>query len=182
NTLWSGFGGLCQADDDGDPVVRYDPFADRFVVSQFAVTNPSPSYLECVAVSQTGDPTGAYNRYAFSYTGFNDYPKIGVWPDAYYVTYNIFAGGNTFAGGLVCALDRVKMLAGAAATQQCFSVGSNFGGILPSDAGGTLPPPASEPNHILGLGAMNGQLAFWNFHVDWGTPANSTLTGPTTIN
>ena len=35
--------------------------------------------------------------YAFSYgtTQFNDYPKLGVWPDAYYTTFNIFTNGRT---------------------------------------------------------------------------------------
>jgi len=30
NTLWSGFGGELQANNDGDPVVIYDPIADRW--------------------------------------------------------------------------------------------------------------------------------------------------------
>ena len=76
NTLWQNFGGLCQADNDGDAVVRYDAIADRFVLTQFAIKNPQ--FLECIAVSQTPDSSGAYYRYAFSYAGFNDYPKIGV--------------------------------------------------------------------------------------------------------
>src|SRR5438132_6797728 len=67
NTLWSGFGGLCQADNDGDPVVVYDSIANRWLISQFAVTNPNPNYFQCVAVSTGSDPTGTYNRYAFSY-------------------------------------------------------------------------------------------------------------------
>src|SRR3979490_89870 len=67
NTLWSGFGGGCQANNDGDPVVIYDPIADRWVISQFSVTGANGSskpFLQCVAVSQTPDPTGAYYRYA----------------------------------------------------------------------------------------------------------------------
>ncbi|MFI5278467.1 MAG: hypothetical protein ACHQ1E_14435, partial [Ktedonobacterales bacterium] len=38
NTLWNGFGGLCQSDNDGDPTVVYDQIANRWVISQFAVT------------------------------------------------------------------------------------------------------------------------------------------------
>ena len=64
NSLWAGFGGGCQNDNDGDPVVLDDPIADRWVISQFAVT--TTHYLECVAVSQTPDPTGGYFRYSFS--------------------------------------------------------------------------------------------------------------------
>ncbi|HEY2028127.1 MAG TPA: hypothetical protein VGH20_02870 [Myxococcales bacterium] len=180
NTLWSGFGGGCQTNNDGDPVVVYDPIADRWVISQFSVsTTPN---LQCVAVSQTPDPTGAYFRYSFSYgTDFPDYPKMGVWPDAYYITFNIFANGATFAGARVCAYDRAKMLTGAAATQQCFTTSTSFGGLLPSDLDGARLPPAGAPNYIVGLGASASQLAYWKFHVDFTTPANTTFTGPTTL-
>src|SRR6267378_4240713 len=146
--------------------------------------HPSSStlpYLECVAVSTSGDPTGSYNRYSFSYTDFPDYPKIGVWPDAYYATFNFFgAGGVNFSGGEVCAYDRASMLVGQPATKQCFNVGTSFGGLLPADLDGARQPPAGSPNYVVSLGAVDGQLAFWQFHVDWATPANTTLTGPTT--
>ena len=187
NTLWSGFGGLCQTDNDGDPVVVYDRMADRWVISQFAVTGAnggSVPYLQCVAVSQTPDPTGAFNRYSFSYSNFNDYPKMGVWPDAYFETFNMFnPAGTSFLGGEVCAYDRAKMLAGQAATQQCFHVGANFGGLLPASVDGSIAPPSSAPNYVLALGPniTDTTLAFWKFHVDWTTPANTTLTGPATI-
>jgi len=62
NTLWSGFGGLCQTDNDGDGVVVYDPIANRWVVSQFAVSGTTTGYLQCVAVSTGPDPTGTWNR------------------------------------------------------------------------------------------------------------------------
>lgn len=180
NTLWSGFGGGCQTNNDGDPLVVYDPIADRWVISQFSVS--TTPYLQCIAVSQTSDPTGAYYRYSFSYgTGFNDYPKMGVWPDGYYFTYNIFTNGQTFAGAKVCAMDRVRMLSGAAATQQCFDTSTSYGGLLPADLDGATQPPSGEPNFILGLGTTPTTLALWKFHVDWTTPANSTFTGPTTL-
>ncbi len=185
NTLWSGFGGLCQSDNDGDPIVIYDPIADRWVISQFAVAGAngtSVPFLQCVAVSQTADPTGSYNRYSFGYNAFNDYPKMGVWPDAYYTTFNFFnSAGTVFLGGEVCAYDRTSMLAGAAATQQCFNVGTSFGGLLPAELDGAQLPPAGSPNYVLALGVSNNDLAFWKFHVDWTTPANTTLTGPTTL-
>jgi hypothetical protein len=178
NTLWSGFGGGCQTNNDGDGTVSYDRVADRWVIQQFSVT--TVPYLECVAVSKTGDPTGAYNRYSFQYTDFPDYPKLAVWPDAYYVSYNMFLG-NTFAGGEVCALDRARMLAGAAATQQCFNVGTTHGGLLPSDLDGSRQPPAGSPNYVVALGAGSTGLAYWKFHTDWATPSNTTLTGPSAL-
>jgi hypothetical protein len=93
NTLWSGFGGGCETNNDGDPIVQYDRAADRWIMTQFSVS--TTPYLQCVAVSTTPDPTGSYSRYAFNYgsSDFPDYPKLAVWPDAYYITYNIFSGG-----------------------------------------------------------------------------------------
>ena len=180
NTLFSGFGGGCQSNNDGDAVAVYDPIADRWVITQFSVS--TTPYLQCVAVSQTADPTGAYYRYSFQYTDFPDYPKLSVWPDAYYATFNMFGGGgSTFSGGQVCAYDRAKMLAGQPATQQCFSVGASYGGLLAADLDGSRLPPAGAANPVVSLGTSTNDLAFWKFHVDWTTPANTTLTGPTTI-
>src|SRR5207237_5202460 len=103
NTLWSGFGGGCQSNNDGDPIVLYDPIADRWLISQFSVT--TTPYLQCVAVSQTPDPTGPYNRYSFQYNAFPDYPKFGVWPDAYYVTFTMFTACTTLVGERHCAYE-----------------------------------------------------------------------------
>jgi hypothetical protein len=178
NTLWAGFGGPCQTSNDGDPIVQYDQLAQRWVLTQFAVPGGTAGYHQCVAVSQTSDATGAYNRYQFDYTAFNDYPHMGVWPDAYYVTYNMF-GTVAFQGAKVCALDRAKMLAGLPATQQCFQLSTSFGGLLPADLDGTTPPPVGAPNYLLNFGT--NKLNLWKFHVDWTTPANSTLTGPAAI-
>ncbi len=115
NTLWTGFGGGCETNDDGDATVVYDHLAGRWVIQQFSVS--STPYLDCIAVSTTGDPTGSYYRYAFGGFGseFPDYPKLGVWPDAYYVTYNLFQNGQSFDGPEACAYDRAKMLTGAPA-------------------------------------------------------------------
>jgi len=81
NTVWSGFGGGCQTNNDGDPVVLYDKAAQRWVFSQFSVS--TTPYLQCIAVSTTSDATGTYNRYSFQYSNFDDYPKMGVWSDGY---------------------------------------------------------------------------------------------------
>jgi hypothetical protein len=178
NTLWSGFGGGCQSNNDGDATVVYDRAADRWVFQQFSVS--TTPYLECVAVSKTGDPTGQYNRYSFQYSNFPDYPKLGVWPDAYYVTFNLFTSGTgPFVGPEICAWDRNKMLGGQPATQQCRTLGTNDGGMLPSDSDGATPPPTGAPNPIVEFGTNN--LLLYKFHVDWTNTANTALTGPTTL-
>ena len=176
NTLWSGFGGGCQSNDDGDGIALYDKLANRWVISQFSVT--TTPFLQCVAVSTTSDATGTYNRYSFQYSNFDDYPKMGVWPDGYYTTFNMF-NGNTFVGADSCAYNRAAMLAGTAATQVCFQQGSGVGGLLPSDLDGLTAPPAGSPNYQIYYGTNSLQL--FKFHVDFATPANSTYTGPTSI-
>jgi hypothetical protein len=181
NMLWSGFGGNCQADNDGDPIVMYDSIADRWLITQFAITNPNPNFLQCIAVSTGSDPTGSYNRYSFAYTNFPDYAKFGLWPDAYYGTFNMFnATLTSFLGVQVCAFDRASMLTGANATQQCFMTSSSFSSLLPSTLDGTDPPPVGSPNYLLAL-TTTTSLGLWKFHVDFVTAANSTFTGPTSI-
>lgn len=179
NTPWTGFGGGCEINNDGDPIVQYDKMANRWILTQFSIlTLP---YTECVAVSTTSDATGTYNRYAFSFgnTDFPDYPKLGVWPDAYYMSFNVFLNDNTFTGADACALDRNAMLAGNAATIICFQQPSSVASLLPSDMDGTIPPSAGEPGFFMNFGKNVIQL--WTFHVDFTTPANSTFTGPTVI-
>jgi hypothetical protein len=176
NSLFTGFGGDCETFNDGDPIVAYDRLADRWVLSQFAVTGGEHggTFSYCVAVSQTLDALGTYNRYEFKFNDFNDYPKMGVWPDGYYVSFNMFHQ-NTFAGAKVCALARDRMLAGQAATMQCFDV-ADQGGLLPSDLDGTTPPASGTPNYVLNFDFDGTHLNLWKFHVDWDNPANSTFT------
>jgi hypothetical protein len=175
NLLWSGFGGNCERFNDGDPIVLYDKAADRWLLTQFAVTQAP--FSQCIAVSTSPDPTGTYARYEYQFADFNDYPKFGVWPDAYYGTFNMFQGNN-FKGAKACAFEREKMLASQAARMQCFDV-ANQGGLLPADLDGATAPSAGAPNYLLNIGS--NQLNLWKFHVDWTNPRSSTFTGPTTI-
>src|SRR5438477_10701308 len=192
NTLWAGFPGACSTSNSGDPVVLYDQLADRWLLSQF--TAGSAPFLNCVAISQTSDPTGAYFRYAFQ-TGttganFPDYPKYGIWPDAYYISTREFLGtGGAFQGVGAYALNRAQMLAGTPNPQVIsflmppgampYNVGD---GLLPADIDGTTLPPAGSPEYYLGSMDNNGQygapqdaLTLYKFHVDFAVPANSTF-------
>jgi hypothetical protein len=190
NTLWAGFGGACETRNDGDPIVQYDHLADRWMMSQFALPNyPSGPFYQCIAVSQTANPTGAWYRYAFiiSATKMNDYPHFGVWPDAYYMSVNQFQNGS-WAGGGAVAFERSKILAGQAAQMVYFDLyglDPNLGGMLPADLDGPA-PAAGTPNLFVqaddtGYGYPQDQLELWAFHVDWTTPANSSFTGPTIL-
>jgi hypothetical protein len=176
NVVWQGFPGRCGSDNDGDPIVQYDQLSDRWVLTQFAVSGTP--YTQCVAVSTSPDPTGTYHRYAFTYNrDFNDYPKMGVWPDAYYISYNMFKNGRTFSGARVCALERDKMLIGATARQLCANTTAGHS-LEPSDLEGTVLPPAGSPNLLMSISTT--ALQFWRFSVNW-TAGTGTLSGPTNI-
>jgi hypothetical protein len=196
SSLWSNFGGPCSAHNDGDPIAHYDQLADRWVLTQFEVSEGlagTGPFAECVAVSQTDDAMGLYNLYEFDFTVFNDYPKLGLWPDAYYMSYNSYDLASGAAGPMFCAMDRLQMIAGnPAATEQCFSLNDpNQFGDLPADLEGagasyvgvvpsTALPPVGTPNPFVGADLVSqNHINFWNFHVDFTNPANSTLNGAT---
>lgn len=188
NTLFTGFGGVCENTNNGDPIALYDSIADRWFLSQFAVPGGARGYHQCVAVSSTSDPTGPYHRYDFffSQTLFNDYPHFGVWPDAYYGSFNVFdnANGGAFVGPAAVAMDRAQMLVGQQASMQVFqltSSNSDDDPLLPSDLDGRTLPPAGAPN-VFAYFDIQQFLGFYNFHVDFNNPASSTFTGPTRVN
>jgi len=170
SALWDGFGGPCE-NDNGDPIVLYDHLADRWILSQLTFVSM------CYAVSETGDPTGAYFRYEFPFGGLPDYPKLGVWPDAYYATYRSFAAGFDM---LAAALERDAMLEGAPAQIVLFSITDMFAdvdGVLPADLDGAA-PPAGTPGFFIGHQDAQDRLFLFELSVDWDNPANSTLDGP----
>src|SRR5262245_13477057 len=188
NTLWQGFGGACQTQNSGDPVVLYDHLDDRWILTQFTSSAP---FFNCVAVSTSPDPTGSYFRYAFS-TGANfpDYPKYGLWWDALYISTREFNG--PFVGVGAYAVNRAQLIAGNPAPQvisflappgaQPWNVGD---GLLPSDLDGPNLPPAGEPNFFVGsmdngFGAPQDALTLWKFHADFSGP-NSSFTLTNTI-
>jgi len=176
NSLWSD-GTLCATQNAGDPIVLYDRLADRWMLSQFNHTNSSTApFYQCIAVSQTADPTGTYYTYSFVVSNdnavFNDYGKFGIWPDGYYM-------GANEAGFTAYVFDRQNMLTGAAATFQKFNeAASNF--MLPSDLDGATAPPANTPNYFYTMGTGNA-MELWAFHVDWTIPANSTFSKVTDL-
>ena len=195
NELWTSAGGECANHNDGDPVVVYDQYAGRWLLSEF-VAQPAAgeSYGECVAISQSGDATGAYNLYFFDFgpSTFLDYPHFGVWRDGYYMSANEFpTGQETSSGAAAIVFERDKMLAGAPARFVWFDEaaanppGGQYIGQLPADADGSRLPNAGEPNvfaevddpaSIPPLGGDTGfDMRLWNFHVDWSNPQSSTF-------
>lgn len=108
-----------------DPNALYDESADRYILG---IDADGTHY--CLAVSQTGDPTGSWNIYAFQ-TGDNrnffDYPHAGVGNAAIYMGGNIFRCsifGCTFKEARVWAFNKVQMYAGQAASAVTISLGN----------------------------------------------------------
>jgi hypothetical protein len=178
--LWDGFAVDDCTDPSGDPIVLHDQLADRWILTQF--TTRGPTFYNCVAVSQTANPTGAYFRYAFS-TGVNfpDYPKYGVWPNAYFLSTREFAPDDSFAGIGAYALERDQMLVGDPAARVVsflFPPGTTpyltGDGLLPTDLDGSTLPPAGSANYFVGTmddGAQYGApfdgINVFAFSVDW---------------
>ncbi|MBI5839038.1 MAG: carboxypeptidase regulatory-like domain-containing protein [Chloroflexi bacterium] len=186
NTLWSGTGTICDTNNDGDPITQFDHLANRWMMSQFALSFPN-DFHQCIAISATADPLGVWYLYDFqtSTTLMNDYPKFGVWPDGYYMSVNQFNGvfPNPWEGAGVAVFERDAMLAGLTARMIYIDVGAstlNFGGMLPSDLDGPT-PVAGTPNYFMEwddstwLGDPADTLRVWEFHTDWVTPANTTF-------
>src|SRR5213596_110236 len=158
-SLWAGFAVPDCTDPSGDPIVLYDQFADRWLLSQFTTRGFNPSgnfngkpFYNCVAISQTGDPTGAYFRYAFITSGadsepfFPDYPKYGVWGNSYLLTSRDFGRKNAY-GISVYALEKEKMVAGDPNARMVhFFLDSAVPGVLPRIGDGLLPADIDGAN------------------------------------
>jgi len=185
-TLWSGFAVEDCTDPSGDPIVVYDQLEDRWILTQFTTrftTDPENDvFYNCVAISQTGDPTGAYFRYAFtSGNFFPDYPKYGVWTDSYLLTSRDF--GPTVEYGIsVYALEKNKMLAGSPKARAVqFFLDSDVvpiylmgDGLLPADIDGTRRPQDRVPAPFVGTmdtdgpyGAPFDALNVFELNVQW---------------
>jgi hypothetical protein len=174
---------LCDYSNRGDVVALYDQMAGRWLITDFGWVGSSGPYYECIAVSQTEDPvSGGWYFYALPANptdpnSLNDYPKLGVWPDAYYMSANMFYG--QVSGARVWALDRNAMLNGQPMASVAFNLGSSYWSLLPSNVRGPQ-PPVGAPNYFVALDDPN-MLRVWKFHVDWANPGNSTLTGPVNV-
>jgi len=184
NTLFQPLGGVCATHNDGDPTVAYDILSGRWILAQFVI-GASPDFShECVAVSATGDALGEYYLYDFvtDSTNFVDYPKIGVWPDGYYMTGHVFnAAATAYLAGRIFVFERDKMLQGLPARQLQKDLKTYNGraqyGFLPSDLDSLTPPPAGEAAFVIGPDPVsNRNLDSTRVAVTWGNTPTITLT------
>jgi len=194
NTLMSqgAFGNQCDTNNFGDPVVLYDTFEDRWVITDFAFTldgggnvNP-PIAFQCFAVSMNGNPlTGGWNFYSIAVTdGLNDYPKFGIWTDGLYMSSNVFgyAAGAAFKTARVWAFNKAQMYAGSPTVKVvAFDVPGGDFAVMPSNARlQTGTPPPGRPNLFVSTEVFLNALTVYKFHADWNVLSNSTFTGPDT--
>ena len=180
-TLYAPLGGQCATGNLSDPEATYDKAAGRWLITMIAFNNSMSVNNLCVAVSTSSDATGTFHLYSFAFgANLPDYPKLGVWPDAYYVTTNSFPNGGAFTGAETCALDRTKMLAGSTATMICFQRGISDASLLPADLDGATPPPVGSQNYQMEL-ASSTTLNLFKFHVNFALPSHSTFSGPTVL-
>ncbi len=195
-SLWSGFAVPDCTDPSGDPIVLYDQFAHRWLLSQFTtsgLSDPTRPFWNCVAISTTGDPTGTYYRYAFeteNFQFFPDYPKYGVWTDSYVITTREF--GPTVEYGIgVYALEKNKMKAGDpnARVVSFFLDGNDPAilplvgdGLLPADIDGKQKPKNAAAIPLVGTqdddasyGATFDALNIWDLDVKWKANPSASL-------
>jgi len=183
---------LCYYNGGGDGIALYDRGANRWLISQLAFTDglfgPQGPYIECIAVSQTSDPAGAYYAYAFLMdpSSLPDYPKIGIFGNSYYLSANMFASVSAQQGYPgTWAFDRSTMLAGGVPQYVSFTnlVSPNFNTILPGNQNGPTAPPPGEPETYVGLDFTNNTtMGIFQFsQVDWTNPGAATWSGPTDL-
>jgi hypothetical protein len=170
--VWAGLGGACASGGGGTPAVEYDQAADRWIITQQA--SLSGPYAECIAVSATGDPTGAFNLYSYAFaSNLNGDAKFGVWPtasnSAYLASYNLFASDSSFAGAEICAYDRAGMLAGAANPMSLCFTGITGASFLPADADGATAPLDGTPAYFADLNSTGGNLGMYSMSVNFGS-------------
>jgi hypothetical protein len=184
NAIWKGFGGNCEEHNNGDPIVQFDKIARRWFLAQFSVNGGKQTgYSECIAISTSANALGDYWLYEFQYPAMADYPKVGVWPDGYYVSFNMYddytdANGkdaSTFLGARVCVYDRKRMLQGHSGRQECFQLSDQYFGLLPSDLDGNRIPARGTPNYFIAIGTQPASLDIWKFAVNWSNPNTSTF-------
>ncbi len=171
NVFWSGLGGLCETTNRGDPIIMYDEQRDRWFVSQFAF-NAGPASL-CVAVSASGDPTGAYYQHEFDFgdIGFPDYPKYGFVTDGVTVMVNLF---SPFQGAGLGVIDKKEAFSAEQTTMVFFVLGAQEFGFVPADNDGPF-FRRTKPTFFTNNGGSGDRIDVWEIDADYRNPTNSTI-------
>ena len=185
NSFFAGFGGKCQTTNAGDPIALWDAQAKRWVMSQFVTSSP---YAQCVAVSVTSDPLGAYYRYEFRWPNFGDYPHMGIWTEenhrqnAYLLTTHEFGGNpQSFMGASLIAMERDKMLAGDPTAAMVRFPGFDAYGVQAIHLTGPKEAPGGSCPTFVHFDFSASNYQFWDMCLNWATPTSSTISAPNTV-
>ncbi len=161
-------GGCC------DLTISYDNAADRFIMT-FLGSGAQ------IAVSDGPDPVND-GWYVYTIPQIDDYQKLSVWSDGYYITQN---SGDT---NKIYAMERDKMLVGDPSAQV---IGFPLPGIVTSGfyspqalnvTNDNLPAAGGLPIIYLQDDAWSGvsqdHVKLWTVDVNWVTPGSSTISAP----
>ena len=167
-------GGCC------DLTASYDNTANRWVLTFLSTTAGAQ-----IAVSDGPNPVTA-GWYIYTISSIQDYQKLSVWSDGYYITEN--TGGSN----KVWALERSAMLAGNAGAK---ILGFDLPGIVTSGffspqvlnvTDSNLPAAGGATVVYMQDNAWNGvstdHIKLWTIDVDWNTTSNSTISSAQQIN
>ena len=177
---------LCATTDGGDPIVLWDHFDQRWIISQLAYNSRFTDNHWCLAISTTSDAAGAYSVYDFDFnSNFPDYPKVDIWyggtASSYsglYMSFNMFQHGSRFVGAEACAIPIAAVQSPPAALSlTCVQGATSVYSILPADVDGSNAAPAAQPEMYLQFIASRGSgktLALYQFAPNFQAPANST--------
>src|SRR5580698_3633284 len=181
NTLWSslGSGSECYTENDGDGIVKFDQLAQRWIITQFALgSSDTGPFYQCVAISQTDDATGSWTVLQFTPGAngyFPDYPKLGVWPDAYSITFDMFnSTGSSYEGGAICGIDRINLLKGNSPTIVCAQLQSTDYALLPVDLDGpSYPASGAKEIYIENSGASGSSAVLYMYRAKYNFTAGT---------
>lgn len=160
-----------------DLTVSYDDEADRWVMTVLSNTGAGTQ----IAVSDGPDPVND-TWTLYTYSSVNDYQKLSVWRDGYYMTE------NTTGANKLHVFERSAMIdaASAGTTPQILSfslpglVTSGFHSpqVLSISAGTW---PTSGPATVVYMqddawtGVNEDHIKIWSVTMDWATPGNSQV-------
>lgn len=180
NILTTTIGALLGTANDGDPIIMYDKYADRWFISQFGVSGNRIF----IGISQTNNPAGSYYAYTFTSPQFPDYLKFSIWENGYYMS------SNQSTDKMFC-FERAQMLIGnpsARAINRNFTTGavSGFFCPLPADAGDDVLPPVGTPLPFFSYyenawGGGVDAVKIWSMDVDWLATPTAVITGPVVL-
>lgn len=126
-SFWASLGGINEA---FDPRVLFDRDADRWIISAGANAASATAYI-LIGVSQTNDPTGAWNLYKVNVDanggGWADYPTLGFNGDWIVVQTNVFTvSQGAYVGSYIYAFDKADLYAGGAGRYTVFHDPTGF--------------------------------------------------------